>query len=499
MNQTNRHPIIIRILLAVGAAIIIALIICLAIFGPAKVYKKIKNVLPSSAPTSEPSGSPAGSQAPSQSSPISFAPMGLVLGAPAPAGVWQDVSTLGAKWARTQIRWDQIEKTQGNFDYSVIDATLASASKTNTKLMTIVSTSPKNGFWAVSACEADNPKAFCVPNDLSGTWNNNYGYSQSYYNYVNQLASHTKGKIDHFVIQNEVASPRFWSGTPDEYLKLRKTAYQAIHDANTNAVVIDNGLASPVWGLAVGEDLHQQGKDQEALIFVKTYFARSSKYSKPLAKINSWNQVEQEINKDPELQRTMDYISTVFQEQDSFDWFNFHFYDPVSCYPQVISYIKARTSKPVMMNEGGYASSVKSADPNLVAGDLVKLYLITVINDLKQFEWYPTQENPSAQDTASISSLFDKNGKILPAGEAWKFLNSLLGTDAKVAFEARNNAQVYKIERGEKTTYVVWADQKTTLKASDLGMKSLTIYDAQGNKTGSGDSVSVDSAPQYLR
>ena len=108
---------------------------------------------------------------------------------------------------------------------------------------------------AFTDCGADTVREYasCPPKDKVASPGDK-SYYPAYYDMVKAVAEHFKGRIDYFVIENEVNTLTFWNGTGDEYLKLRSTAYKAVHDANPNGKVIDNGIASEAWIEIIARD-----------------------------------------------------------------------------------------------------------------------------------------------------------------------------------------------------------------------------------------------------
>jgi hypothetical protein len=63
---------------------------------------------------------------------------------------------------------------------------------------------------------------------------------------VGALAAATAGVINDFEIINEPDAPASYTGTPEEYAWMLRTAYDAIHQANPDAQVAIGGIMNPV-------------------------------------------------------------------------------------------------------------------------------------------------------------------------------------------------------------------------------------------------------------
>jgi hypothetical protein len=147
----------------------------------------------------------------------------------------------GAGWSRLMFWWSALQPNgpQDWNDYatdhdSYIDEELARGRE----LVGVVINTPA---WASAS---GSPNA--VPANLYTSWNdpkNNWG------RFVQKLAAHYKGRIDSWIIWNEVDIPngqwRTWDGTVDDYAQLMRVAYPAIKAGNPRAKVALYG--SPWW------------------------------------------------------------------------------------------------------------------------------------------------------------------------------------------------------------------------------------------------------------
>jgi hypothetical protein len=91
-----------------------------------------------------------------------------------------------------------------------------------------------------------------VPINIDKPWNDPQNYWGAY---CYKMAQHFAGRIDDWVIWNEVSIPAGangglglwtqWRGTPKQYARVLEVAYQAIHAANPNARIVLYG--DPFW------------------------------------------------------------------------------------------------------------------------------------------------------------------------------------------------------------------------------------------------------------
>jgi len=421
----------------------------------------------------------------------------------------QEIKELGLRWVRLQIRWETLEPARGQYNWAKLDTMCREAVKNNLGITLVIYTGQGWATYCDASLSPLNKKTHCPPKDLSSRWNEEYGYSKSYYDFVYSLVSHMKGVVNYFIIHNEVNSLRFWHGTPEQYLKLRRTAYKAAHDANPDAIVIDNGLASLVWGLAVTDDLLRQGRDKEALDFGNSFFARTRDFYPFRSAEEISKRAEEKRLKEKE--RAIEFARKIFKEPD-FDWFSFHYYENVEALPEAISWIKEQMrkngyEKPVIISECGYADSAGDLDdPNVqkkAAQDLVKMHLVAFSEGILQLHWLPIQEQFSKESLAAttLKGLFSKNGIIRPAGRAYKALNSFLGDgNFKVEKIDIGGIDVFAINKNSGTIYVAWSARPATLNAASLKKDSFQVYNLFGELLdSSAGSIALDVEPKYIR
>jgi len=147
----------------------------------------------------------------------------------------------GAGWSRIMFWWSAIQPN-GPQDWndfatdhdSYIDEEIARGRE----LVGVIINTP---HWASAS---GSPNA--VPANLYTSWDDP---KNSWGRFVQQLAAHYKGRIDSWIIWNEVDIPdgqwRTWDGTVDDYAQLMRVAYPSIKAGNRQGKVALYG--SPWW------------------------------------------------------------------------------------------------------------------------------------------------------------------------------------------------------------------------------------------------------------
>lgn len=159
---------------------------------------------------------------------------------------------LGARWSRIPFIWDYIQPS-GAASWNpfalgskgtdaVVNGELARGRAVVGMLLGTPAWARQNVAWGEAS----------VPVNIDKAWNDPQNYWAAY---CYRMAKHFAGRIDDWVIWNEVSIPANangtaglwtqWRGTPEQYARTLEVAYQAIHAANPNAQVVMYG--DPFW------------------------------------------------------------------------------------------------------------------------------------------------------------------------------------------------------------------------------------------------------------
>jgi hypothetical protein len=159
---------------------------------------------------------------------------------------------LGARWSRIPFIWDYIQHDgPGSWNSfalgnqgtdAVINGELARGRSVVGELLGTPPWARHNAAWGEAS----------VPLNIDKPWNDPQNYWAAY---CYKMAQHFAGRIDDWVIWNEVSIPAGlngamglwtqWRGTPEQYARVLEVAYQAIHAANPNARIVLYG--DPFW------------------------------------------------------------------------------------------------------------------------------------------------------------------------------------------------------------------------------------------------------------
>ena len=148
---------------------------------------------------------------------------------------WLGVITdkLHLQWVKMQVRWNEMEQSQGSVDWGLLDAAMDQACQKGLRVMLSVVAAPA---WT-HAHPLPAPEGQQAPPD-------DY---QLYANFLKQIVDHYPGQVGAIEVWNEENLEREWNTTagidPAEYIKLLKTAYTTIKSQDPNILVISGALS----------------------------------------------------------------------------------------------------------------------------------------------------------------------------------------------------------------------------------------------------------------
>jgi hypothetical protein len=142
---------------------------------------------------------------------------------PATLGLVQDA---GFGWVKQQVRWADVESTQGQPDWAPLDQIVSNASNNGVRVLFSVVTAPA---WTRADGRSDGP-----PDDPA-----------TFADFLGRVAARYAGRVHAYEVWNEQNFSREWGGgriNAGEYVELLKAAYPAIKAADPAATVISGAL-----------------------------------------------------------------------------------------------------------------------------------------------------------------------------------------------------------------------------------------------------------------
>lgn len=142
---------------------------------------------------------------------------------------------LGLNWFKQQVRWEDVEREQGEYDWAALDLSLPLASEYGLKVMLSIVTAPE---WArepgVNVNQHGPPANF-----------------QTYADFVTAIIERYPGMVHAVEVWNEQNLDREWTSTGGlsaaNYVNMLRTTAQAVKNVDPGIIII-SGALSPTGG-----------------------------------------------------------------------------------------------------------------------------------------------------------------------------------------------------------------------------------------------------------
>lgn len=153
-------------------------------------------------------------------------------------GSWPTVPVGAIRLWDNRTSWTNIETSQGNFDWTNLDTSVATArAKGVNDIMMVLAGTPAWASDDPSPAALPVPGAAGMPKDFAW-WDN----------WVRQVVTRYKGKITSYQPWNEANLSTFSTGSPAEMADLTKRAYDIIKSIDPNAIVIAPSTGTRLGG-----------------------------------------------------------------------------------------------------------------------------------------------------------------------------------------------------------------------------------------------------------
>lgn len=134
---------------------------------------------------------------------------------------------IGCEWLRVDYRWNSIEKTPGNFDFTSMDRFTQMALQQNKKVIAVL-------CYDTGWIHNDNKQQEYIQPE----------HYESFIHFVTETVKRYKGQVAAFEIWNEpnLKTKRFWKGHDEEFIDLFSRTVKAIKNIDSSIVVTTPGL-----------------------------------------------------------------------------------------------------------------------------------------------------------------------------------------------------------------------------------------------------------------
>ncbi len=393
----------------------------------------------------------------------------------------------GVRFTWLAIPWYAVEPSQGTVRWNVVDPLITAAQACGMDVGVHILA---RSTWATLAQPDDSPPGTLVsmpPKVMS-----------DYYDFVYRLATHYRGVVSRYSIENEAHASINWPSSPESYFEMLATGYQAVHAADPSALVEDAGLSSAAFAVLVANDLLQAGNTQTAVDYWTSYF---SVFDKSLKAINSAAGL-QALLAQPEIQRTLQWSDLLYDHAAYFDIQQLHYFAPWNDLTRVTDWVHGRLAahggdKPLDFWETGYGwDDPSTLDLETQARDQIKLYATAMGEGglrVVQFEF-----NDGA---ASIGhpGLVTSAGPQPPAQTFQLLAQKLNGSTGARRLDLGSSAWGYEFDTPTGTVAVVWSDAVRIVSVPFDSHRVDVTSLAGARTTTSPSSVSLSTSPVVVQ
>lgn len=313
--------------------------------------------------------------------------------------------------------WCELEPEQGQLDWTTLDDVVAKSQDVDAQMMLKIRT---GRCWATPG-EAQFERGSkgktesAMPGDL-----------QAYRDFVTTLVERYASQgVHRYAIENEINSQSFWGGTPEEYVKLARTAAETIRAADPQAVVVDPGLSSTTYGYGAASTLLEAGEDAAAIDAWNTYYERRiGTRGDKILRVEDVAGLQAALDAE-QGRRNLAYLRVVRElaEDGTTDVRQVHYYETWRAVPLLFDYLRATTPDdvPLEMWEVGRFARGQETEPDEGAAEVVQTVSLMLAQGAAVVIWLPLAYDPTGRNSDEPRlGLLEPDGAIRPAGEVYE-------------------------------------------------------------------------------
>jgi hypothetical protein len=280
--------------------------------------------------------------------------------------------------------------------------------------------------------------------------------------------------VHEYAIENEPNAANFWEGTPEELERLAVEAAAAIRDADPKALVVDPGVSSTAYGVAIAKRLLESGQAEAAVAAYQRYYARRF----PVRGRNL-PQVRDEAELRAALDGEQARINLAFLQladrlaaNGVVDIRQLHFYESWQNVPALLDYLRATLPPrfPIQAWEVGMFWVDGNDDSKARADEAVKTVALLLAGGVRPVIWLPLAFDPGGRHTGEPRyGLLDPDGKVRPAGDAIRAMAAAAGRGGSVREARAASISGVAVGGADSTMLVLWSDDQAATVAAPPG------------------------------
>jgi len=388
--------------------------------------------------------------------------------------------TLGAKWdwsraerftpylgrlpagaTFSELVWCDVEPERGRVDWSTPDRVVRSARRLGYAVFLKLRV---GSCWATPDPHPDQRRgakgktASAMPADL-----------EAYRAWVDTaVRRYAPLGVHEYAIENEVNAANFWADSPAAYERLAAVAAAAVRAADPRALVVDCGISSTAYGVAIADDLLRRGRAAEAVAAYQRYYSRRfQRRGRDFPEVADEAGLRAALAR-PEARRSLAFLEVAnrLARQRVVDVRQLHFYESWDNLPALLGYVRAAVPPgfPLQAWEVGMFWPGGNGDATARAGELVKTVSLLLAAGVRPLIWLPLAFDPGGRHAGEPRyGLLEPDGRPRPAAAAFQRLAAAAtGATSWEGVTGRDLAGVV-FGRGGSSALVVWSGRGAAL------------------------------------
>src|SRR6266545_4637503 len=389
--------------------------------------------------------------------------------------------TLGAKWDWSraerftpylgrlragatfyELVWCDVEPQRGRTDWSAPDQVVRSAGRLGYAMFLKLRV---GSCWATRQAQPVQPRgakgktASAMPADLD-----------AYRAWVGTaVRRYAPLGVHEWAIENEVNAANFWDGTPTDYERLAAIAAATVRAADPHGLVVDCGISSTAYGVAIAGDLLRRGRGAEAVAAYQRYYARRfERRGRDFPEVADEAGLRAALTS-AEARRSLAFLEVAnrLASRRVVDVHQLHFYESWDNLPGLLAYLRSALPPgfPLQAWEVGMFWPGGGDDQAARAGELTKTVSLLLAAGVRPLIWLPLAFDPEGRHADEPRyGLLEPDGRTRQAGVAFERLAAAVaGADSWEGVAGGDLAGV-AIGRGRSSALVVWSQRGAALR-----------------------------------
>jgi len=271
-------------------------------------------------------------------------------------------------------------------------------------------------------------------------------------------------------VENEIDTGNFWTADFGAYQDLVRSAAAVIHEVDPDATVLDAGISSTAYGVAIAGALLDDGRAEEALDFYSAYYARRQAGDASRFPIVRDTAHLRAVVDSPAGRRSREAFAATFElaRSGAIDAFQLHFYEPWQLLPEVLGWVRSSlpASMPVQAWEVGIAWPGESYDPRASATETARLLGTLLARGVTRAVYLPLAYTPGTGREEIFRGLVEQDGTALPAAAAYRCLMRASAGSRSASPPGVDGVSGVAFNRGSSTSFVLWSERPVRLRVA---------------------------------